>query len=251
MTWSNRYGFTPTPGSHGCEPVEEWRGFPKGLHGCHGCKPVVWGFTLVELLVTTSLMAIVGGTMVSALATGVRVWERAQALGTTQEETLVAVERLQRDLRNRRPFRPLPFEGRARQLTFAGVGPANDDPHAVPVLGRIAYALDSRERRLCRSFVPYQDLELLGRTARCQSVLERVREVHFRYFGKNPESHTMEWRDTWDAVQPPLAMKVDLFVSHGDEEPSRQTALIYFGDLQADEPEPPSSDEPANHTHGT
>ena len=39
------YLFTPTPGRHGRQPVEEWRGDPQGIRGSHGRQSVVWGFT--------------------------------------------------------------------------------------------------------------------------------------------------------------------------------------------------------------
>ena len=43
--------FTPLPGSHRREPVEEWSPHAKRRAGCHGRKAVVTGFTIAALFV--------------------------------------------------------------------------------------------------------------------------------------------------------------------------------------------------------
>jgi len=51
------------------------------------------GFTLVELLITTSLMAFVAGTLIAVLGAGLRVWKRTTVYGTQQQNALIAYER--------------------------------------------------------------------------------------------------------------------------------------------------------------
>lgn len=50
-------GFTPTPESHGCKIVDECRRIARKQKN-HGCKSVVWGFTLVETILYVAILAI-------------------------------------------------------------------------------------------------------------------------------------------------------------------------------------------------
>ena len=89
------------------------------------------GFTFVELLVTTSLMALVGAATVAALSGGVRVWERARESAGGGRSSLVAFDRLRRDVRNVRRFTPVPFDGAYDQFEAAAVEASNKE--ATPI----------------------------------------------------------------------------------------------------------------------
>jgi len=51
-------GFTPTPESPICKDGDEWSKNEKRKPESHGCKPVVWGFTLIETMVVIAITAI-------------------------------------------------------------------------------------------------------------------------------------------------------------------------------------------------
>ena len=54
------------------------------------------GLTLVELLVTVALMALVAGACAATFAGGLRVWERLTALGARQAWVPVAFDEIRR-----------------------------------------------------------------------------------------------------------------------------------------------------------
>ena len=197
------------------------------------------GFTLVELLVTTSLMALVGGAAVSALAGGVRVWQRAVDLGRHDEAVLIAQRRMERDLHNRRMFSLVPFGGAYDQCSFAVVDHANLDAAAPEELGRVGYFLKTRDRLLCRSFVPYRAMRSTRLTQRCQPILEGVTRVRFQYRGMHPEQGSTGWVERWDAAKPPLAIRIDLSVQVGKRAESDYTMVVSLADRQA----PASTDD--------
>jgi len=184
------------------------------------------GFTLVELLVTTSLMALVGAATVGALAGGIRVWERASELGVYRQATLVSLAQMRRDLQNARMFSPVPFDGQYDRIAFASLGRERLDDEGPPELGRLGYFLDERSQIFCRSFVPYRLMKRVRLTDQCQPVLEGVTRLRFSYFGSLEEDGAADWSNRWTASRAPLAIKVDLTVQQRGRLPTQQSTVI-------------------------
>jgi prepilin-type N-terminal cleavage/methylation domain-containing protein len=188
------------------------------------------GFTLVELLVTTSLMALVGGAAVSALAGGVKVWQRAVELGTHEEAALMAFRWMERDLHHLRPFALVPFAGAHDRCSFASVDREDRDAESQEEIGRVGYFLQGRSHLLCRSFVPYRLMRGTRLTERCQPVLEGVTHVRFRYLGAPSGPGAGGWVGRWDADEPPLAVRIELSVQAGKREESHHAAVVSLAD---------------------
>lgn len=191
------------------------------------------GFTLVELLVTTSLMALVGGATVAALAGGVRVWERAAELGIHRQNALLAFEHIRRDTQNARRFAPVPFEGAYDQVAFAAVDDDPSGPTGAAELGRLGYFLDQRNHVLCRSFVPYRLMRRVRLTERCRAVGDEVTRVRFAFFGPEEAHGTARWVERWRSSDPPMAVRVELSVLGGDQ---RATAYSWVISLMSSAP---------------
>ena len=76
------------------------------------------GFTLVELLVALSLMAVVGGVIVATFSGGAGVWERVQCQGTQEQNLLISFEEIKKSFHNMKPFKPIPFVGKLESFSF-------------------------------------------------------------------------------------------------------------------------------------
>ena len=169
------------------------------------------GFTLVELLVTVALMALVAGTCLAVLGGGMRVWRRATAYGTQEQSVLVAFDRMRRDLENARRFSPVPFEGRYDQPTFAQVERVDSDSQNPYELGQLGYFLNERQHLLCRSFVPYRSMKRVKLKDHCQPILEGVAAARFSYFGTTEEGEA-GWSQRWHSKELPSAVRVSLTI---------------------------------------
>jgi len=182
---------------------------------------LVWGFTLVELLVTTSLMVLVGAATVASLAGGVRVWERARESSTDGRSSLIAFDHLRRDVHNIRRFTLVPFEGTYGQFAAATVERVDRDSDQPAEIGRLGYFLDERRHVLCRSFVPYRLMRRERFTDRCQAVLEDVARLRFSYFGVEKEGGQAGWFEHWHATEPPLTLQCTVTIQgpHGQAVP--------------------------------
>ena len=200
------------------------------------CLTLLAGFTLVELLVTTSLMALAGGAMVAALAGGIRVWERSVAFGTRQEFVLIGFNWLQRDLHGTRRFAKVPFEGSSERCTFAAIGPDVIEGEPVESLGALGYHLNARDHVLCRAFVPYRRLRRERVADECQNVLEGVSRVRFGYFVMREDTGEPGWVPRWKATEPPMAVKIEVTVQEEQGPPTTHTLVVSVAD-------PPDAEE--------
>lgn len=184
------------------------------------------GFTLVELLVTTSLMALVGGAAVAALSGGLRVWERAREAGTGQESLLITVSQLRRDLQNVRAFTPILFDGAYDRFTFATVDVEHPEASGPREVGQRGYYLDEPRHALCRAYVPYRLMRRQRITDRCQGLLEGVTRVRVSYFGTDEDSGNTGWSQHWHSNTPPTAVKAELTLQPDRRQPATTQSFI-------------------------
>ena len=185
-------------------------------------------FTLVELLVTTSLMALVGGVTVAALAGGLRVWERSHEASVNQHAVLVALDGLRKDVRALRQFRLVPFDGAYDHFEAAAVGRVDPDGDGPEELGRLGYFLEERRRLLCRSFVPYRLVKRQRLTDRCEIVLEDVTRIRVSYFGTDEDSGQTGWFEHWHSTAPPMALKGEVVTRTPHHAAVSQGFLVYL-----------------------
>jgi prepilin-type N-terminal cleavage/methylation domain-containing protein len=188
------------------------------------------GFTLVELLVTVTLVSFVGATVVAAVSGCLRVWERINAQGRQEEWVRVAFDQLRRDLRSARTFRPVPFEGAYDAVSFPTVVTADlRDGSTVDTIGRTGYYFNSFQGTLCRSQQPYQLVRRVGVKDRCQTVLTGVKRVRFSFYRPDTETQGGGWSGAWDSAAPPLAVKVEVGYHEQARGPLKsQTLLVYL-----------------------
>jgi type II secretory pathway pseudopilin PulG len=81
------------------------------------------GFTLIELMIVTSLMLVVGGAIVSVMLTLARNQVRQEASTTNQETARLTMLRIQRDIRAANPLEPLSTVGAYADRIELALGP--------------------------------------------------------------------------------------------------------------------------------
>ncbi len=182
------------------------------------------------MLITLSLMALLAGGVVAAIAGGFRVWRRASAYRVNEQASLVAFEWFRRDLHNAAPFALLPFSGTYDEMTFAVVGHDPQMPDSPDELGRQGYYLDEFHDVLCRSFAPYRLAREVRLKDRCEVVLEHVQRLRFDYFGAEQGQETAEasWSQGWDAKVPPTAVTVSVTIQDGKQPASAHSTVVFL-----------------------
>lgn len=153
---------------------------PRARHaGCGRAKTSA--FSLIELLVVISILAVAIATVGACLGAGMRVWEVAQTYGRAENEALMALDQMSRDLRNAVECAtleangvPLAFRGEAGEMRFAGVVVSTDPPDSQ--LAVIHYRWNSGDEQLIRETTAYPE-----GLPQASSWADHVRGLRFSY----------------------------------------------------------------------
>ncbi len=168
------------------------------------------GFTLLELLISMTILVLIFVAILGALQVGSRSWEGGEQRAEQNQRTRSLVDLLARELMMLYPLRVkeedkdiIVFRGTADSLSFATLPQsygAEPFSHMIPI---VTYSV-----QLDRGLVATTSYPLAGRggafdatTGQTTTLDDRVLEARFRYLvpeGKPEERLTPIWRDSWD-----------------------------------------------------
>lgn len=179
------------------------------------------GFTLLEMLISVSILALIFALMAGGLRFGGAVWERAQRDQADKTDAPIAQNLLRRQLsqilprvrpdRKREKF--LAFDGERDRVRFVGAPPAH---LGKPGQYLITISLDGMEKqkRLVMSWRRLAaDLSDYSQERPEDSVIlaDSVSQGWFSYFGEGCRRDIRRWHDTWtDCGSLPELVKIAL-----------------------------------------
>lgn len=165
------------------------------------------GFTLLELLITSSIIAMIGLAVFATFSMGIKAYNRIQYSGLTQADVLLSLEKMEKDLHNTLNFSGIAFGGENRKVSFAGlVGPQADS-----ALGRMSYYLDIKNKSLVKdeNIYPVSSQETYGAYSQGSSsskALASIKDIAFTYYYFDTQVREYVWRDSVNET--PLAVKI-------------------------------------------
>ncbi|MCK5081543.1 MAG: prepilin-type N-terminal cleavage/methylation domain-containing protein [Candidatus Omnitrophica bacterium] len=178
------------------------------------------GFTLIELMVSTSILGFIGLAILTTFGSGFHVYERVQSYGGLQAEALLSVEEMSRDLNNMFAFSGIAFEGDAQKIAFPAVietvETIEEEERAVSSVGQIAYYLtgDDDQKILMRDEWNYSQVSVGDKSKDDQSgFFSYVKDLQFSYYFFDKENEEYIWKDSWFEEEDkglPAAVKINL-----------------------------------------
>ncbi|MDD5559773.1 prepilin-type N-terminal cleavage/methylation domain-containing protein [Candidatus Methylomirabilis sp.] len=170
----------------------------------------VSGFTLLEVLISLTILALIFVAVLGAIQIGVKSWESGEARAEESQRTRALVDALARDLTTIYPLRVKEldkdvtvFRGSSDSLTFATLPQSYGAEPFSHMIRMVTYAVESG-----RGLVATESYPMLGpgtaqgsQEERAKQIDERVSEVRFRYLvpeGKPEERLPPVWRELWD-----------------------------------------------------
>ncbi|MBZ0168857.1 MAG: prepilin-type N-terminal cleavage/methylation domain-containing protein [Kofleriaceae bacterium] len=171
------------------------------------------GFTLLELLVSMTILALIFVAALGAIQVGSKSWESGERRAEANQRTRALVDSLARELTMIYPLRIkeqdkdiVAFHGRSDSLTFAtfprsyGTEPFSHMVRIVeytvaPDAGLVA----TESYPLAGAAAGYDSLD-----SRVKRINDQVSDVQFRYLvpeGRPEENLAPVWRDFWDPSQ--------------------------------------------------
>ena len=185
------------------------------------------GFTLLELTVALLLLALMSSVLYGTLNLSANSWDRGEAKTTQVGDMRLTEEFLRQALTAQLPLRlhkvldqPLYFQGKSDSLAFAAAMPGRAGGGTYYFRLALSPSGDTSQLTLARAIPDYAATALPDFSGAERSVLaDRVAEIRFGYFGRDPDSsdaNIPSWRDHWDDPQIlPLLIRIDVVPAAG------------------------------------
>lgn len=198
------------------------------------------GFTLVELLVATSIMGMIALAVLSAFGTGFYAFGRVESFAEDQADILLALDRWERDVRNSFPSAAVEFKGDSQSISFPSLITVFDeeDQGEDVSLGQVSYSFDEQEKTFTIAPTDYVSSPSAGGQEPPAEVLAHVEDLHFSYYFYKKEIKGEEekvehgWKSSWTQQDEgiPRGVKIELtFLKEGQEVPLARTVFIPAG----------------------
>jgi len=197
-----------------------------------------YAFTFVELLISITLVSLVGVAVYSVLANGIGAWRRGNENRTYARNIRLTTERMACDLRNTFEFSDIAFEGTEDSIMFPGLVLSESDSSSSEVesyyeLGRIAYFYDPGENVLCKEEKTYPQALGEKEIGKGEVLLERVDKLEFNYCYLDNATGNYKWKDDWKKEEQesiPQAVKIEMVLEKGiHQEDLEKTVFIPIG----------------------
>src|SRR3989338_4090918 len=164
------------------------------------------GFTLIEFMVAASILGFIGLAILTTFGSGCSVYERVQAYGGAQADALLALEELERDVRNIVPISTIPVEAEADRIAFPAVIETYEEVEGEEAqlrasIGKVVYFLEGmglEGKVLKKSTLNYSDAVSGGTDSEnADETLVSVSNLAFRYYSYNADEGEYHWDDVW------------------------------------------------------
>ncbi|MDE2485030.1 MAG: hypothetical protein KGL32_07265 [candidate division NC10 bacterium] len=166
------------------------------------------GFTLLELLISMTILVLIFVAVLGAIRIGTRSWERGEARAEENQRTRTLMESLTRDLTMIYPLRVkdqdkdvVVFHGRSDSLEFATLPQSYGAEPFSHMVRIVTYAIESDRGLTATVSYPLVTQASGSVESLAKSLDERVSEARFRYLvpeGKPEDKLPPAWRDVWD-----------------------------------------------------
>jgi len=179
------------------------------------------GFTLVEMLVALTLLALAAGLMFEGLGSGQRLWAGEAARTARGESVEAAQESLRARIEQLRPITRLAgsavyvdIDGGDQRLAFVGLPADAQRPAAAR---RYQLALSGQGDLVLGSAPAQVDAGAVADYTD-QVLLRDVGGLVINYYGPDPTGGTPQWRSDWtQRATPPQLIKIKLTFRSGDQ----------------------------------
>jgi len=180
------------------------------------------GFTLVELLISVTLLGLLMVVVMGGLRFGVRAWERNDSHSSGSDQVRLVQSLLRSEIERIYPFfiydqahvadRHVDFEGTPDGMSFLAPAPASLDPHGGQA--RVMLAADTATGALTLSMRPE-----LAQSAQVydETLLSGLKSVEFSYFGSDDPQDAPSWQDHWThKMRLPQLIRIHAVFRNGD-----------------------------------
>lgn len=171
-------------------------------------------FTLIELLITTAILAVISLAIYAMVSNGVKIWQKVNNQRIIEEDLDIFFEKFAHDLRNCVIFSGVKFVGTPDHLEFATI--VNSPALQRSTVGQIQYVYDDKIQQLERIQRDYVQISS-EEQGLSQPVLVGLKSFKFFYYIQNKNSKEPSWLQESPVDVIPLAVRIELQLTNSDE----------------------------------
>lgn len=177
------------------------------------------GFTLVEMVLVTSLIAVISLALFHSLVNGLKVWEISMVYNG-EEDASIFFDKISQDLRNATDYSLIKFDGSEDKLSFATIvktvdSRATPQTEYISQIGKVEYEFDKLHNTLLRRQGNYGQA-ISGEFDPARPLFEAVKFVKFSYYLIDADRMVM--KDRVPDGQWPVAVIVEIgFAAPGEQ----------------------------------
>ena len=178
-------------------------------------------FTLIELLISVSIFAVIMVSLYSAFSTGVLGLGKIEESAAVSETGYMILGRIERDLRNSFAYSSddVKFTGDKSGLTFFTLS---------PLFSCVTYSFSAG--KLFRSVRINKDALKIDAQIRLRLLAQNIKQMWFTYLLFDPEAKILHESDTWnDPAVLPTAVRVSFILEKKDNFTFKRTIYLPLG----------------------
>jgi prepilin-type N-terminal cleavage/methylation domain-containing protein len=183
------------------------------------------GFTLVEILIVTMILAVISLAIFSTFSNGMKIYNRVNSEATS-EDLVIFCDRFGHDLRNSFNFTVINFTGKPEELEFAGI--INSPRMEKRSVSRIKYVFDPSAEKIRRFTADYSAIYFSEEDSFRQA-LDKVKSCVFSYYSFDNKTREFVWGERWDKAGLPSSVRMELEFKNNPEEKFVRTFNIPVG----------------------
>jgi len=170
------------------------------------------GFTLIEILISLSILSVIGLVIFSAFNNSIKIWQRLNGV-VPEEDIAIFFAKITLDLENSFNIGDIEPEWGRDRIGFATLVRSVDGKDIREGIGRVEYFFDEASRQLYKRQYTYSGI-YQDKVDFTRNILGGIRSADFKYYSLNKETGKYEWSDS-TKTKTPLAVKINIDSGNG------------------------------------
>ncbi len=154
-------------------------------------------FTLIELIITASIMALVATAILSVFAAGLKVYERVRNYSDIRTDILFSLEKMEKDLRSAPNASQVDFKAEPERVTFPAVVHTHSGDKDGISLGSVSYYIDESSHYLVSDEKDYSAATSEESGKGFITKLVPARSLKFTYYIYDSKAKAFYWLESW------------------------------------------------------
>ena len=181
------------------------------------------GFTLIEVVIVTAMVAVISLAIYSTLSNGLRIWKRVNE-SLPAEDISIFLEKFSADARTAVVSATIKFSGGKDNCATPALIAAPWLNNA-KTIGQAVYTYDAAARRITRRARDFSRL-YRDEPGLISGTVDHIRSVEMSYYSYDPEKKQYQWTSEWQKEGFPHAVRITLTTD--EPAPQEVTRTVSF-----------------------